>query len=232
VLAGGMWGLAQSRGESRAAEVILVAAGAEEAVMAGLPGQDATPAPSAPASAPSAGAAVPSSETAVPWAATPTSGETVASGDIFVQVAGAVRRPGVVRMPPGARVFEALRAVGGAQEDADEHALPLAAMLADGMRVYVPRQGEEGEVSGPGAAAVTGGHIALGGSTEAGHEKVSLTHASEAELQTLPGIGPAMAARIIAFREDHGPFISVEELDDVPGVGPATMERLRPLVSP
>ncbi len=115
---------------------------------------------------------------------------------VIVDVGGAVVRPGVVHLPAGARVIDALAAVGGATPDADLSALNRAAPLRDGSRVYVPRVGET-----PPAGSV--GTDAQG--------KIDLNHASETDLETLPGIGPTIAQKIVRSREAQ-PFTRVEEL--------------------
>ena len=154
---------------------------------------------------------------------------------LFVQVAGAVVRPGVYEVEPGARVFQVLLLAGGMEEDADEEAVPLAAVVVDGGRIWVPRVGDPpgsaGAIlsSGTSAAGTPGTGDGGGGGSVA---KVVLSSAGEAELDTLPGVGPKTAQQIIAYREAHGPFRSVEELAEVPGIGPATVERLRELVVP
>ena len=156
---------------------------------------------------------------------------------IFVQVVGAVRRPGVYQVRPDARVFQAVLEAGGFTEEADQQAIAQAAPLSDGCRVYVPRVGEavDGSVESPtqSSAGVTGGSAAPGSSGApvggvAG--PVSLNSASLEELDSLPGIGPALAQQIISYRESQGPFQSVDQLTEVPGIGPAKLEQLRPLV--
>lgn len=115
---------------------------------------------------------------------------------IFVDVAGAVARPGVQRLMSGTRVGDAIAAAGGATPDADLAALNRAALLRDGARVYVPRLGETPPAGSLGSDAET---------------KIDLNHATSAELETLPGIGPATASRIIRSR-DQRPFGKLEEL--------------------
>lgn len=122
--------------------------------------------------------------------------EPTAAPLIVVDVEGAVTRPGVVRLAPGARVADALAAAGGTTPDADPAALNKAAALRDGARVYVPRYGET-----PPAGSV-------GSESE---RKVDINHASAAELESLPGIGPSTAARIVRARELRA-FTKVEEL--------------------
>lgn len=150
---------------------------------------------------------------------------------IFVQVSGEVRVPGVYEVPAGSRLFEVLERAGGVTSEGDPEALPLAQMVGDGARVVVPKKGEEPVQGVGGSVDVAGGtgYGAMGGS---GSGPVSLSIASAAELESLPGIGPVTAGRIIAYRDQHGPFQAVDELQSVPGIGPATMERLRALVVP
>lgn len=143
---------------------------------------------------------------------------------IYVQVAGAVRRPGVYRVSSDARLFEAVAEAGGFTEEADQQTLTLAAKLNDGCRIYVPRVGETVAES---TLSTAGG--AVGGSQESGGV-VSLNSGTLEQFDSLPGIGPAIARDIVSYREAHGPFTSVDQLTDVPGIGPARLEQLRPLV--
>lgn len=169
----------------------------------------------------------------------PPAGTTEADGAavvVVVHVAGAVRDPGVVELPVGSRVQAALDATGGAATDADLDTLNLAALLVDGQQVYVPRVGEDPGGGAPGSGA--GGSAtpaapdpggAAGGAP--GGVLVDLNTADSTTLQTLPGVGPAIAQRIIDHRDQNGPFASVEALDAVSGIGPASMARLRDLVT-
>ncbi len=152
---------------------------------------------------------------------------TVTEAPIFVQVAGAVRRPGVYQVAPDSRVFQAVLQAGGFTETADQEAVPLAARLSDGSRLYVPERGEA-------AAGQVLSNDPLSGSTGGSQssETVSLNSATLEELDALPGIGPALAQQIITYRETQGPFTSVDQLTDVPGIGPSKLEQLRPLVAP
>ena len=136
---------------------------------------------------------------------------------LFVYVVGAVRRPGLFRLKEGARVADALGRAGGPTRGADLTAVNLAAPLADGQQVIVPRRG-------PSGAAASG--------APAPGAKVSLATATVEQLDELPGIGPVTAQKIVDWRTTHGPFRSVEDLDDVPGIGPARIEQLRDLVTP
>jgi competence protein ComEA len=140
--------------------------------------------------------------------------------DVVVDVTGAVRRPGVYRLPAGARVTDALRRAGGADTGAALEAINLAARLADGQQVLVPKLG-------PGGAPAT---TAAGPAAEEG--PISLGSATVEQLETIDGIGPVTAGDILEFRDQHGGLSSVDQLDQVPGIGPATMESLRTRLQP
>ncbi|WP_208028154.1 helix-hairpin-helix domain-containing protein [Rhabdothermincola sediminis] len=152
--------------------------------------------------------------------------------EIVVHAAGAVARPGVYRVAHGARVGDVLEAAGGVTPDADVDRLNLAAPLADGVRVYVPRHGEENPAAP--LAADSGGGPAAGAAGPAGAAgtggKLDLNTATAEQLETLPGIGPATAAAIIEHRERKGRFRSVDGLLDVRGIGPAKLEQIRDAV--
>jgi competence protein ComEA len=152
-----------------------------------------------------------------------------ASTEVVVHVAGAVVSPGVRRLPPGSRVTDALDAAGGALPGADLPRVNLAAPLVDGQQVYVPKPGEDVPIAAgsglPGGAGVAGSGGVVPGTP------VDLNTATAEQLDTLPGVGPATAAAIIAHREQHGPFTSVDQLLDVRGIGEAKLEQLRDLVS-
>lgn len=137
---------------------------------------------------------------------------------ILVHVAGAVAEPGVVSLPRGARVQDAVRAAGNALPEADLAAINLARPVVDGEQIYLPTPGEN-----RGAAPATSGGT--------GTQLVDLNTAEAEELDELPGIGPALAARIIAWRDDHGGFASVAELLEVSGIGPAVMADIADLVT-
>lgn len=137
---------------------------------------------------------------------------------LYVHVGGAVRRPGLYRLEDGARVDDAVQAAGGVLEDADLDALNLAARVKDGDKVLVPSRNGTAEAS---ADTQAGG----GGATSGG--LVNLNTATIADLETLPGIGPAIARRIIDFRESNGGFRKIEDLLEVPGIGTKTFEELR-----
>jgi competence protein ComEA len=140
---------------------------------------------------------------------------------VVVDVAGAVRRPGVYRLPSGARIAEAIARAGGMNRHAAIASVNLAAPLADGEQVLVPSLGP----GGAGAPSATSGS----GPTSS---PVDLNSATVEQLDALPGIGPVTAQKIVDYRTEHGPFASVDDLDAIPGIGPARIENLRGLVTP
>lgn len=142
----------------------------------------------------------------------------VAAEVVVLHVHGAVVEPGIVELPLGSRVVDAIAAARGPTDDADLGAVNLARVVADGEQLYVPRVGE---VPPPSAA---------GGGTDA-QGRVNLNTADASTLETLAGVGPALAARIIAWREQNGPFRSVDELIAVSGIGAKTLDGLRDQVT-
>lgn len=153
------------------------------------------------------------------------SGETV-----LVHVVGQVNAPGVVEVPAGSRVVDAIDAAGGATGEADTAAVNLARQTVDGEQVYVPAPGEAvpSTAAGPAPAGSPGGGDASGVPAGA---SVNLNSAGSEELQTLPGVGPALAQRILEWRESNGTFGSIDQLQDVSGIGPVVFEGLRALVT-
>ena len=140
-----------------------------------------------------------------------------------VHVSGAVQSPGVVTLPAGARVHDAIAAVGGLATEADAGALNLARIVVDGEQIHVPAVGEHETPGGP--APEPGG----GGVTSDG--RIDLNRATQEELESLPGIGPAKAAAIITHRETEGPFAVPGDLRAVPGIGERTFQQLAELVT-
>lgn len=181
-----------------------------------------------------------------------------ASGEatVRVHVAGAVNNPGVYTLPAQGRAVDAIAAASGAAADADLDRVNLAGALSDGVQIYVPHRGETAapaqiqpnggtanavQANAANGAAQNGASqggtqpqpartLTPAGTAQKGSTPVNINTATAEELQTLPRIGPAMAQRIIAWREAHGGFRSVDELDAVPGIGPSMLENLRPLV--
>lgn len=176
-------------------------------------------------------------------------GEGSAPAEVRVHVVGEVRRPGVVTLAAGSRVTDAIRAAGGAASQARTERINLAATLSDGQQVLVPSartpDAELAAAAGGGAppagsaapsgragAAVAGpGSSGAQSPDGAGAVPVDLNTADAAALETLPGVGPATAEKIIAHRESVGPFGGLQDLDAVPGIGPAALARLRDHVS-
>lgn len=158
--------------------------------------------------------ASPASPTDAPSGATPAS---TPGEELYVHVLGAVEHPGLYVLDPGARVVDAVAAAGGTAADADVGAVNLARPVADGEQLVVPVIGAP-PVEAPGAGAAGGGPA--GGI-------IDLNAADQAQLETLPRIGPALAERIVAWREENGRFRSVDDLLAVPGIGEKLLDGLR-----
>ncbi|MHC6592644.1 helix-hairpin-helix domain-containing protein [Arthrobacter sp. C152] len=150
---------------------------------------------------------------------------------VVVHVAGAVARPGVVQLPQGSRVHDAIAAAGGGSAGADLDRLNLALVVEDGRRIYVPQAGEELPDASAGVGPEAAGETAGGGAGPGPAAKVNLNTADVGELDALPKVGPVLAQRIVDWRKEHGPFKSIEEVDAVDGVGPKMLEALLPLVT-
>ena len=162
-------------------------------------------------------------DSAVPFAPSPgASGEISlkSSGgtDIVIDVAGAVQRPGVYRLPAGARVVDAIGRAGGPASGAMLEGINRAARLTDGQQVMVPERGPGGTIATMGSGAEDG--------------PISLGSATVEQLETIDGIGPVTAGKIVEYRDQRGGLASVDQLDQVSGIGPATMESLRTRLQP
>ena len=167
----------------------------------------------------------PATAALAPPAAPPTETAAVATA-VVVDVVGAVRRPGLYRLEQGARIADAVSRAGGATPKADLALINLAAPLADGEQVVVPKRGTAafGEPTAPAGSSGAGGAPSGG--------PVHLSTATLEQLDSLPGIGPVTAQKILDYRQKHGAFTSVDELDAVPGIGPARLDQLEDLVAP
>jgi competence protein ComEA len=223
------------RHDPRVAVVVLLAV----ALVAGVFWFRAGAAPASSAagvSGPAAGAGA-AGVTTVP-VATSTTTSSAPTGPLVVHVAGAVAKPGVVSLRPGSRVVDAIDAAGGANADADLDRLNLAAALTDGERVAVPARGQPAPpldaVPSGGAGTGTGAGGAAGGGASTdptASGPINLNTATQAELESLPGIGPTLAAAIIAERERSGGFQTVGDLRRVRGIGDARFADIEPLVT-
>jgi competence protein ComEA len=169
----------------------------------------------------SVGSAPPTAATLAPPATVASTLPTVETGPVFVHVAGSVAVPGVYGLEPGDRVHQAIAAAGGPSAEADLDGLNLALVVTDGQRVYVPAAGEVDPASVPSGAQIAVDPAANGEPVVTG--PLDLNTATAAELDTLPGVGPATAAAIVDDRERHGPFAAVGDLERVPGIGPAKL---------
>jgi competence protein ComEA len=139
----------------------------------------------------------------------------------LVHVAGAVRSPGVYQLRDGERIQDAVRRAGGPRRGADLNAINLAAKVADGQQIVVPRRGAAG------AAAVSGAGAGDGEPAGPPQAPVSLNTATAEQLDTLDGVGPATASKILEYRRQHGGFRSIDDLGEIPGIGPKRLAALR-----
>lgn len=197
---------------------------------------------------------LPTVSMAAPTSARPSAERPRASARrlIWVDVAGAVRRPGLYSLPEGARVAAALARAGGVRGRANRAAVNLAAKLVDGQQIFVPDRGASAVAAASGApGSASGGSTsgapgsgssapgsATGGAASGAAEgsspgaRISLASATQAQLEQLDGIGPALAQRIIQYREQHGGFRSIDELQQVSGIGEKRFEALKNSIAP
>jgi comEA protein len=218
--------------ETQAPTRVVVTGSDGAPVAARLPdgsGTTAGPGPTAPAPAGSVSASASASVSGAVSGAEPV--------EIVVHVVGQVARPGLVRLRPGARVAEAVAAAGGARPGADVAALNLARLVVDGEQLRVPKPGElvippASPTGAAGSGSPVGGAVGRApGDPGGGLAVVSLNSADLSALDTLPGVGPVLAQRIVAWRAEHGRFTSVDELGEVSGIGDKLLAQLRPKVS-
>jgi competence protein ComEA len=204
---------------------------------------------------------VPSISMAAPASASPAGARPRAPARakplIWVDVAGAVRRPGLYSLPDGARVAAALERAGGVSGRAERAAVNLAAKLMDGQQVFVPARGSAaggaaaggaaaggaGGAAGAGAAGagapgaasgagVSGAGLSADGASGGAGARISLSSATQSQLEELDGIGPALAQRIMEYRDQHGGFRSIDELQEVSGIGAKRFEALKGSIAP
>jgi len=143
---------------------------------------------------------------------------------IVVYITGAVPRPGVYALPQGARVQDIISAAGGFLAEADKESINLARLLDDGERLDIPYvEGASPVISTP--------IVELPNSSSTDTQLIDINTASQSELETLPGIGPTTARKIIDYRDENGPFLSIEDIINVSGIGPGTYERIKDLIT-
>lgn len=221
----GVW---RDRPEARPVEAVALAPAVEARPTGPSPGSAAASSPASPA-APATSAATSSQIPAAPT-------------EIVVSVTGLVVRPGIVTVPAGSRVADAIAAAGGSDPDADLTGVNLALKLEDGASVVVGGPGASAASNlpsaAPGQAASGQAAVPPGGPAEGGAwtapgapaGRVNLNTADAALLDTLPGVGPVMSQHILAWRTEHGPFTSVDQLQEISGIGPARFAQLADLV--
>ena len=229
-LAGGRYGV--SRQAIVGVALVVAVAVAMLAGRTVLARQDAAPQPvtTSPAGAVAASGEPDGEPTTAPAGASATPGAAPTTAGVTVHVVGQVRRPGMVTLDAGARVADAIEEVGGATRRADLDGVNLARLLVDGEQVVVPKPGQ----TPPAAGAPAGSAPSVGGApagTPAAGAPVNLNTADLATLETLPGVGPVLAQRILDWRTEHGRFTAVEELGEVSGIGDKIYAQLAPEVT-
>lgn len=180
-----------------------------------------------------------SSSTASGGGGPPSAAPAAVRSTLTIHVVGQVKKPGVISLPTGARVTDAVAKAGGALRGADLAAVNLARQLVDGEQVRIPKPGEPalppgGGVSGSGVGGSAGGGSANGaggGGVGGAGNKLDLNRATESELEDLPGVGPVLAQRILDWRAEHGRFATVDELGEVSGIGEKIFSQLQPRVT-
>jgi competence protein ComEA len=157
---------------------------------------------------------------------------------VVVQVSGAVNRPGLYSLPPGSRIHDALVAAGGLSSSAELATLNLAAYVEDGQRIEVPsRQATPLTLKATLTAPPSSGIVAGPSQTKSSAQPppptglININTATQAELESLPGIGPSLAQRILAYREENGLFKTIEDIQQVKGIGPAIFDRIKDLIT-
>ena len=163
----------------------------------------------------------------------PTAAAEPTPAKIRVHVSGAVRSPGVYEMSDGDRVMDAIAAAGGVQPEADMASVNLARRVEDETKyhIFLLDESPASPTLGQSRSAVSPNQGSRSSRASPSSSLIDLNSATVQELETLPGIGPVMAGRIVIHRDTNGPFASVDDVESVPGIGPKTLESIRPLVT-
>ena len=150
---------------------------------------------------------------------------------IIVYICGAVKESKVVTLPENSRISDAIEAAGGLKEEADITNINLAYILEDGDKVYIPQKGEELQSESSASSTVQNSSYSNYSSTSIKNNKVNINKASQVELETIPGIGPSTALKIIDYRKQNGKFKSIEDIKNVSGIGDAKYEKMKDYIT-
>lgn len=159
-----------------------------------------------------------------------TTNGTSENTDILIHVSGCVKNNTVVTIPEGSRINDAIVAAGGLTADADLTNINLAYILEDGEKIYIPKKGEEVKINSEANSEQTEASAPTSSSSNK-TSKININKATQAELETIPGIGPSTALKIINYREENGKFTSIEEIKNVSGIGDAKYENMKEYIS-
>lgn len=146
--------------------------------------------------------------------------------EIILHIVGAVKNPGIVKIKEGSRIFDVIEAAGGVLEDADTSKINLAYIVEDGQKIFVPSMSDEITEEIEYVTRESGDNIIID-NNEGENVMVNINKATQTELETLPGIGPAMALKIIEYREQNGNFENIEDVKNVKGIGDAKFENIK-----
>ncbi|MBR2546915.1 MAG: helix-hairpin-helix domain-containing protein [Eubacterium sp.] len=144
------------------------------------------------------------------------------TSNIYVDISGCVKKPGVYEMEPGSRIFEVIDEAGGFTRHADTALINQAEEISDGMKINVPDKRDKGKAKSSGHASA---------SSDTSESLININKADSETLQRIPGIGPVTAEKIIQYREENGPFGSVEDITNISGIGDKTLEKMRPSIT-
>lgn len=156
-----------------------------------------------------------------------TNGYENVDGKIIIHITGSVNKTGILVLPEGSRIADAIDKAGGAKEDADLNEVNLAYILQDGQKIYIPNKGDKAKLESQAYITKESGNKVVVDENKAVNKKVNINTASQSELETLPGVGPSTAIKIIEYRQKNGKFQKVEDLQNIQGIGEAKIKNIK-----
>lgn len=154
--------------------------------------------------------------------------EIITNTEILIHVSGCVKNNKVVSLPEGSRINDAIEAAGGLTDDADLTNINLAYILEDGEKIYIPKKGEESQINSQISSEQM---MSTSDTTSSKTSKININKATQSELETIPGIGPSTAQKIINYRNENGKFTSIEDIKNVSGIGDAKYENMKDYIT-
>lgn len=150
---------------------------------------------------------------------------------IIIYICGAVKESKVVQLKKNSRISDAIEAVGGLNKDADLTNINLAYILEDGEKIYIPKKGEQVQTEITSTSSDFQNSISSSSSSSSKNNKININRATQTELETIPGVGPSTALKIINYREENGKFASIEDIKNISGIGDAKYEKMKDFIS-